>query len=509
MNNSRLIALEWDATEARLLLASRRGRQLRVEAAERVELPAEGEVGTALREGLRAVLDRHRVGKAECLVAVGRSAVEMKHLSLPPVPDEELPELARFQAQREFTTMGDDWPLDFLPLDDDPSQTRHVLAAALDPQAVARLRAVCEDLNLEARSIVVRPCGMASLVARRFALEDDAAYLLIDPLEKQMDLTVLHGRSILILRCARADWNARDEAARNEALLEVRRTMAAAANRLHGKRIAAIYLCGAGESQQAWAARLQQEFDAPVHPFDPFADAPTASEIVGDARYASLLGMLLDAADNQRPALDFLNPRQKPPPANNRRQVALLAAAALACVLLGAGWFWLAASALDDEIETLKKRATSLEKLADRSKELREKVAEIDRWAASDINWLGELNRLSAKLPPAEAVMLTQLRASGRAEGGEIELEGRVEDSETIGRLASSLRDPRHAVSHKLGRQNDEVGHYGWVFKSTVQVSRASEAGGGSRQTSGRVAVGNQRSAISGRQSAAEKQLDH
>jgi Tfp pilus assembly PilM family ATPase/Tfp pilus assembly protein PilN len=481
MNNSRLIALEWDQAEARLVLASRRGRQLRVEAAERVELPTEGEVGDALRERVRGVLDRHRVGKGECLLAVGRSAVEMKHLALPPVPDEELPELARFQAQREFTTMGEDWPLDFLPTDDDPNQPRHVLAAALDPQTVANLRAVCEDLGLEARSIVLRPCGMASLVARRFALEDDEAYLLIDPLDEQVDLAVLHGRSILMLRCARADWSARDEAARRDALLEVRRTMAAAANRLHGKRIAAIYLCGAGESQQAWAARLHQEFDVPVHPFDPFADAATDSETVGGApderaRYASLLGMLLDAADDQRPALDFLNPRQKPPAASNRRQVALLVAAALACVLLGAGWFWQRTSALDDEIATLKERANSLKELADRSKELREKIAEIDQWAASDINWLGELNRLSAKLPPAEAVMLTQLRASGRAEGGEITLEGRVEDSETIGRLAASLRDPRHAVSHELGRQNDDGGRYGWVFKSTVQVTPAPEA---------------------------------
>jgi Tfp pilus assembly PilM family ATPase/Tfp pilus assembly protein PilN len=489
MAKSRLIALEWDETEARIVLAAQRGRQLRVEAAERVEIPAEGEVGEVIQQRVRAVLDQHRVGKGECLLAVGRSAVEMKHLSLPPAPDEELPEMVRFQAQREFAAMGDDWPIDFLPLDHDASQPRHVLAAALNPQSAANLQAICEGLGLEAQSIVVRPCGIASLVARQFTLAEDEACLLIDPLEKQMDLAVLRGQSILILRCARADCGASDEAGRNDVMLEVRRTIAAAVNRLRGKRISTIYLCGEGERQQALAARLQQEFDLPVRMFDPFANPQISSSTVAAderSRYAPLLGMLLDAVDRRRPALDFLNPRRKPPATGKRRPFVLAAAVVLALVLLGAGWLWRQMQELNDEIAELQERANSLKELTERSKELQAKVAEIDQWAATDLNWLGELYGLSTALPPSQAVMLTQLRAGGREAGGEIELEGRVKDSETINLVAKSLRDSQHAVAHKLGRQHDGDKYYRWLFKSTVHVRQEAEPSAPARPASPR-----------------------
>ena len=49
---------------------------------------------------------------------------------MPPAPDNELPDLIRFQAMREFGAMQSDWPLDFIPLDSDPEQPRSVLAAA-------------------------------------------------------------------------------------------------------------------------------------------------------------------------------------------------------------------------------------------------------------------------------------------------------------------------------------------------------------------------------------------
>ena len=49
-------------------------------------------------------------------------------------------------------------------------------AAALNPKYVADLQAACRGLGLDVRSIVVRPCGMASLVGRQFPLADDEAY---------------------------------------------------------------------------------------------------------------------------------------------------------------------------------------------------------------------------------------------------------------------------------------------------------------------------------------------
>lgn len=475
LQKSKLVALEWDENEARMVVASLRGRQLRIRAIERVELDADGEEVSSgeLQAKIAGVLERHRVGKADCLLAVGRSAVELKQLTLPPAPDDELAEMVRFQSLREFTSIGEDWPIDFLPLDDDPQQARHVLAAALNPQSIASLRKTCEGLGLNVVSIAVRPCGMASLVARQFSLADDEAYLLIDPLEKQVDLAVLHGHSTVILRCARADCGA-EGAGMNEAVLEVRRTIAAAANRLGTRRLTRIYLCGKGDSQRRFADRLQREFNLPVEQFDPF-DGLTIDPGAGGpederARYAPLVGMLRDVVEQQRPAIDFLNPRRKPAPANNRRLTGIVAAAVVLFLLLGAFFLWRQLGDLDAEIERLTAKSASLNPLVERGGKIEKQAGELRAWSASDIDWLSEFHRLSLQLPPAKEVMVTQLRAGGLTEGGEMQLEGLVQNAGVIEQLTVGLRDEQHTVEHKVGQQSDKHPRYRWFFKSAVQI---------------------------------------
>src|SRR4051812_36698464 len=115
---SRLIALEWDAKEARVAIGRSRVGGVTVDQAFVVPLPEreegkpEPDVGSILA---RALAD-HGISRAEALVAVGRSNIELRFLSTPPVPEDELPEIVRFQAVRQFTTLGEDWPLDFVPL---------------------------------------------------------------------------------------------------------------------------------------------------------------------------------------------------------------------------------------------------------------------------------------------------------------------------------------------------------------------------------------------------------
>ena len=78
-------------------------------------------------------LAEHGLSRIEALVAVGRASIELRFLSTPPAPEEELPDLVRFQAVRQFTTLGDDWPLDFVPLSPNADGGINVLAAAISP----------------------------------------------------------------------------------------------------------------------------------------------------------------------------------------------------------------------------------------------------------------------------------------------------------------------------------------------------------------------------------------
>ena len=83
-----------------------------VEQAVAVDLsePAEERLGPQLA----AALADRGLKRSEVLLAIARGKAELRVLSLPQVPDEELPDLVRFQALRQFPSLGEDWPLDFL-----------------------------------------------------------------------------------------------------------------------------------------------------------------------------------------------------------------------------------------------------------------------------------------------------------------------------------------------------------------------------------------------------------
>jgi len=371
----RLIALEWDEAEARIVLAQQKRGQLNIVAAERFSVPEGVAAEAEMQDRVRKLLDRHHFAKADCLLAVGRSAIELKYMSLPPVPDDELPELVRFQAVKEFATIGEDWPIDYLPLDSDPTKPRHVMAATLNPQLVSHFQEVCAELRVSLRSIVLRPCGMASLVCRQFTLADNEGSLLIDPLDRQMDLAVLHGKTLVFLRSARSEPGAWTEDSLSAATMEVRRTIAAASSRLAGDKLTAIYVCGSGPDHRAFSKRLEQETGITAYLFDPFGELNASDELLDvpeneRSRYAPLVGMLQDAAEQKSQGLDFLQPRRRQEAPSRRREYTLAAAAAALFLLVGVGWLAMGLSELNGEIAGLAEESKSLDELVKKGQEL-------------------------------------------------------------------------------------------------------------------------------------------
>ena len=81
------------------------------------------------------------LGRPDAVVAVGRSSIELRQLQLPPAAEDDLPDLVRFQAMREFNEFDERWLLDFLSIDssgDSPREgnlPRTVLATAIGPAA--------------------------------------------------------------------------------------------------------------------------------------------------------------------------------------------------------------------------------------------------------------------------------------------------------------------------------------------------------------------------------------
>ena len=478
------LALEWDSREARVAVASTRGTQLVLEQAFSVPLEAsEGGDESAERVGERigAALAARRIPRLDTMVAVGRASIELKHLQLPPAPDEDLPDLVRFQAQREFNTLGADWPLDFVPLNDSPSEPRTVLAAAIAPDLVAQIERTCVAARQTAQRLVLRPYAAASLYCRRQTGDAGQVVLLVDLLSDEADLTVLFDGRVIYLRTARVrDPLSAPEAVRG-LLGEIRRTLPAVQNQLGGRRVERVQLCGTLAEHAALTKQIEDEIKLPVAVFDPWEGLTRVGELrealpARAGRFAPLLGLLADEAAGAAHALDFLHPRRRPPPPSRRKQFLLAGAIAAGVALLVGGGFWWRVWSLGAEIDALARQSQSLKAAVTAAEQTQLAAADIEKWRGGNVVWLDELDRLAEKLPPADEVMLTSLSLSLAPEpGGNIALKGLARDPAAINGLAGGLRDEGHRVSVDKRSYNDAVKPYNWQFDSTLAVAPREE----------------------------------
>lgn len=488
----RLIALEWDATEARVVVARHRGPELVLEQAFTVDLRARGAgpAGeTRVGEKLAAALSARGVGKGEVLVAVGRASIELRQLTLPPAPEEELPDLVRFQAMRQFSNVGEDWPLDFTPLDSE-GESLNVLAAAISPDLVRQIEQYCADADLKPKRLVLRPFAAASLLVRRRPQFDECR-LLVDWLADEVDLTVLIGEQVVFLRTVRLPAVDEPSQQAQSLIREIRRTMAAAQNQLGGRGVQRIVLCGQeeappGEEPDASStaerhtryevkSQIEEALSLPVEWINPLDGFELGDELLRrrpgrPGRFAPLCGMVLDEADSSSHAIDFLHPRRRAAPPSPKRRAAIWGGIAAAVAIAIGGMIWIKLAMLDSQIAGLKTQSRDLDKPLESARKLKSKVDAIDEFAASEVAWIDEMRHLSRSLPPAEKVMLTRL-AVRTTPAPQIVLDGVARAPDDVQALEKALRDARHKVHGEGVREDPKRSSYRWAFSETIRIS--------------------------------------
>jgi Tfp pilus assembly PilM family ATPase len=488
---ARYLALEWDDREARVAVAQTSGGQAVIEHTFTVDLlPRDADDSSAptdIGARLSAAMAARGVGKVQTLVAVGRASIELRLMSLPPAPPDDLPEMVRFQAQREFNSLGENWPLDYLPLSGDENTPNEVLAAAISPELVTSITEICESADLRPRRMVLRPCAAASLLQRRPMKDEAKVRLLIDVLGDEADLTALVQGNVVFMRTVRLPGGGDSPHQRTALLGEVRRTMAAVQHQLGGDRIEVIHLCGDRDAHAELAAHLEEQLPVLADVFDPLDGLQLGRELRRErpaqpGRFAPLLGMLVDEAEGVRPAIDFMQPRRKPEP-KSRRPVGILAGAAAAVLILAlAAKIWMGVRALDSDIEYAKNQLDDLNEQIEAAEDNDAAVAQIKQWKASDVVWLDELAWLSENLPESrDATLRSAHFAANQRDEAVIMLDGRVRESSVMEELQQGLRSPSRLITPRTDSPMDrEESGYSWEFKSDIKLRGAPPAPGSS-----------------------------
>ena len=476
---SRLIALEWDAKEARVAIGRKRGGDgVAIDQAFAVALPQREEGSTAEPDVggvLAKALADHGVSRTEAIVAVGRANIELRFLSTPPVPEEELPDIVRFQAVRQFTTLGDEWPLDFVPLTPNADGGMNVLAAAIAPDLLKQILKDCSTAGITVGRLVLRPFAAAGLL--KGSAEDGKCRMIVDLLRDEADLTVLIGSQVIFPRTVRLPAVPEGEVLARALLAEGRRTMIAAQNQLGGRRVEEVVIFGDGQHHTSLKQLLEKELSLTVKLIDPLERVEWADVKVKKPDYpgtfAPLVGMMLDEAAGVAPTIDFLHPRKKAPPPNQRRRYAIVAAAIAAVFLLAFGVMQWQLWSLDSELDTLRTKRFKQDKLAKESVKPVKDAESLDAFVAGDVNWLDELATLSSKMPPPENAIVSEMtiQVLPKGGGGIIKFVGHTDTSERVAQLEDNLRDKQHTVSGKGTAQDPDREALQWTFDETITVA--------------------------------------
>jgi hypothetical protein len=494
----RILAIDWDRLEARALLVHTGPTGSSIAGAWSVSLSSAEGAALAPREigaRLGAVIGGAVSNNATTLVGVGRDQVQMVLLSLPPAPLEELPELVRFQAERELTSLGPESALDYIPLFGDATTPHQVLVAALSAGGVTEVRQLCEAVGVEPERITLRATAAASFVARRLGTGADEVTLVVNRLTDEADLTVLVGEQVVLVRTVRLP-DPSEVAGRARALAgEIRRTIAAVRQQIGDRQVSRVILCGIAAEADG-AANLAGDLGLSVDVFDVAANAPSGLARTGLApeslaRFAAVMGMALGEADRRPPVVDFLNVRRRAAERKFTRQHGLAVAAAAVVLFFLGLLLWKRSHDLSAEIARINAEiaAKQSEFKAQQFDKTLGQAASIEKWLATDVNWLDEFERLSRewrpetldskKYPANEDAVVSQLVAfrppGNNSVGGRIAVQAVARNPQVVATLESRLRDKGHLVETGGGKVDNTVPGYLWSFPLTIDVVPAAE----------------------------------
>ena len=478
---SQLLALEWNSHEIRVAVACARGSRIVIEHAFLIPWNEDDSAGDKLEQhvGQRIAeeLDARGIARPQTLVAVGRGNIELRQLQLPPAPDEDLPDMVRFQAAREFNELDENWLLDFVPIDEGSGGPRTVLAMAIAPAVIRQIEGVCQRAGLKMQRLLLRPCAAASLLTGDKAGARGELRLLVDLLSDEVDLTVVCNGKAVFLRTMRLGGGSPPLPA---LLAEIRLTMAAVQSQLAGRKVGAIVLCGQDEIHADLARSVEAELSMPVQLFDPFSGFELGPALRGlplehPGRFAPLLGMCQTEFRQEGHAVDFLHPRRRVE-APSRRKKWIVAASAAGFLLLAYLVFARVNSyLLAGEVESLNAQSKALDTSITAAKKMRTTVAAITQWTDEDTIWLDRLLALSESFPPAQDAILKQLTFGIRPSAIQMDLKGSVRNPEVIARMEERVRARAGQIAIKSSREDSSVQSYSWQFDASVQLGRRSK----------------------------------
>lgn len=473
------VAITWENNRLLLLSASTSGRAMTFEHADELGDPKK----------LDELLSKYRLFKAETIVVLNRSEVEVRPMVFPPVPLEELPDLVKFQAGKEFNHYESNAPVDFFvtnKLDDVSRSTlfpalkgsdstsvpdgapKHVLAATLRLNTFQQIKTFCESHNLVLRHIVLRPCATAALWRHSGSSPHHRSTLLVELDKNETSQTVIFQGVPIFMRSPKIqrpqDVSTPDFSAR--LIAELKRTRVAVRNEIQGTEVNEVVICGSSTMFESLAKRVSEGLEMPVRLFDPMKGLTVKTDAANE-QFAALFGAIQQVVRREPLQIDFCNPKKRAEDTSKRNWFTGIAAAVFLIVVCLFGYVFYSRSAVKGEVDALQNQLNDLKSATKEVTNQKKQLDEIDKWLVNKVNWFEQLEWMSRNALPAQSMMVRGLVFSG-TNGGTISFEALFRDQSLVASMEEGFRDQGHAV--QMGQQSQETGNPLYNFKSGVTI---------------------------------------
>lgn len=450
------LALDWEAHQLSGLEASTNRQGVTVRKAFVLTWPEHIKLDQDTKEAadwLKKQLAKQGISTKSVLLSLPRESIVVRRLTVPNVPEEDLPPLVQMQAATKSSTPVDQLELDFLPLPAVASDGgRDVLMCTMAKKRSAKIRTVVESAGLELHGMGVSSVAVAELVAREEQnrkLDPADTSLVISQHGSRVEITIIQQQCVVVSHSAQLDSD-EDKLGVDESLIvsEVRRTMMSLHPQSGQIEVDRVWLVGHEDELAKLARVVEDRLKCETITLNP-TSVSDLNNSAGSwpepiAGFAGPLGLLMSRGSTLAPSIDFQNPRKERPKRDIKKLRLMAGAAAGVLLFVGLmGFRWWKVQSLEDERVDRQAQVDELKKMIKTGEPTMESAGLVGEWDQRATKEIAEFTPLYDSLPGTDLLYLVEYRYSpaGRTSLGQVHAVGRAKDKADVWELFRKLAD--------------------------------------------------------------------